>query len=299
VDDAWNFWTTSTVHRNNLLSERFREIGIGIATSDTGTYYTLNFGSRPGVLPFFVESSGGPNVVLTLSNEEASSGSGGAMGRVVEVRVAEGEDVSQATWQAWQRTIPFALSSNTGEHRITVEYRDARGITATYYRIITLTGALQPTPQSGTQAASQPTNPPTIRSSSTPTTAPTDTPTPLPSSTPTVPPTDTPTPVPTDTPTRQPTIQPSDTHTPTPTVTLTTLPSDTPTTQPIPRSGTQAAIEPANSPLSTPDDRSPIAALIDRGWSDAPMDVIGVLAGLHIAVIVMGAVAFVRRTTRP
>src|SRR3989304_3857569 len=69
---------------------RYRGAGGG----GNGTYYPLTFGARPGVLPFFVDQGsvvGSPAVTLTLSNEEAEpAGSGGTMGRAVEIRVGEG-----------------------------------------------------------------------------------------------------------------------------------------------------------------------------------------------------------------
>ncbi|NTU63245.1 MAG: CAP domain-containing protein, partial [Chloroflexi bacterium] len=68
VDVAWDFWTGSQVHRGNILKPRYREIGIGVGRSDNGTYYTLNFGAQPNVLPFFVTGSA-PVVTLLLTNE--------------------------------------------------------------------------------------------------------------------------------------------------------------------------------------------------------------------------------------
>lgn len=48
LDDAWEFWTQDPPSRDNLLTGYFREIGIGVATSAKGTYYTLTFGTAPG-----------------------------------------------------------------------------------------------------------------------------------------------------------------------------------------------------------------------------------------------------------
>src|SRR3990172_2405296 len=240
VDDAWTFWTGSTVHRNNLLNEHHREVGIGAAAGANGTYYTLTFGARPGVLPFFVDQGsvvGSPAVTLTLSNEEAEpAGSGGTMGRAVEIRVGEGEDLSAVAWQPWQRTIQFALSSVDGEHRIYVEYRDANGAVASYFRLVTLTGAAAP-------STATPTTIPTVQPTSTHTATPAST--------------DTPTVVPTDTP------APSATPTATP------LPSPTSTPAP-PRPPPPPPPPPAPPPPAPPATKTPaiVALRSDRTATD-------------------------------
>ena len=101
VDAAWNFWINSQVHRANLLNPRYREIGIGVGASDNGTYYTLNFGAQPNVLPFFVTGSA-PVVTLLLTNEnDITTGEGVAiMGQATQVRIAEGTDTSSVAMAA-------------------------------------------------------------------------------------------------------------------------------------------------------------------------------------------------------
>ena len=306
VGDAWGFWTTSSVHRNNLLSERYREIGIGVATtSANGTYYTLKFGARPGVLPFFVDQGSAlttPNVTLTLSNEEAlPGGSDGTMGRAVEIRVGEGEDLSAVAWQPWQRSIPFTLSNVAGQHRITVEYRDSNNTIASYFRIVSLTGApLQVTP---TPSATPRAGPSATALLPTATLSPADLPTAIPTSTPS--PSATPPPSTTFTPSPMSTF----TSTPLPTATsvsivlTTTTPGSTPAptgSSPLETSlaPSPAALAPTSDLASAPIDRSPIAALVARGWSDAPMDLLGLIVGLQIAVVVIGAAIIVRRSMK-
>lgn len=272
VDDAWNFWTTSTVHRNNLLSERYREIGIGAATSANGAYFTLNFGSRPGVLPFFVDPDGvlsSPNVTLLLSNEEATpGGSGGSMGRAVEVRA--GEEASPGDWQPWQRSIPFTLSNVAGPHRITVDYRDVRGTIASYFRTVSL-GSIAPTA----------------------TLAPTTTPTDFPSDTPTFPPTAAPTDTVTPTPTPSRTLTPASSATPSPTLAPTEarLPPATATREPAATVAPSPSIQPETA-------AAPVEKLIERGWSDAPLDWLGLIVGLQAGAILIGAWIALRRLTR-
>ncbi|MGH2592142.1 MAG: CAP domain-containing protein [Anaerolineae bacterium] len=305
VGDAWGFWTTSSVHRNNLLSERYREIGIGVATSANGTYYTLKFGARPGVLPFFVDQGSlldSPVVALTLSNEDAApGGSSGTMGRAVEIRAGEGEDFSAAAWQPWQPSIPFTLSNVAGEHRVTVEYRDSKNTIVSYFRIVSLAGAqpqVTPIPSATLSAGPSATAlPPTA------TLSPTDPPTAIPTSTPT--PSATPPPSATFTP------SPMSTFTPTPLPTATSvsivLTTTTPGSTPAPSGSgppetslapSPAALAPTSDFALAPIDRSPIAALVARGWSDAPMDLLGLIAGLQIAVVVIGAAIIVRRSMK-
>ncbi len=46
---AWNFWINSPVHYASLTNRNVNEVGVGIASSATGRYYTLVFGRRTGV----------------------------------------------------------------------------------------------------------------------------------------------------------------------------------------------------------------------------------------------------------
>lgn len=46
------------------------------------------------------------------------------------------------------------------------------------------------------------------------------------------------------------------------------------------------------------DDRSPLEAFVARGWSGAPEDLIGLMIGLQLAALVLGAVFLARRSTR-
>ena len=277
VDAAWGFWTTSTVHRNNLLNGRYREIGIGVATAANGTYYTLVFGSRPGVLPFFVEQGSllsDPRVTLTLSNEEASpGGASDAMGEAFEARVGEGEDLGAAAWQPWQRTIAFTLSNAAGQHRITVEYRDAGGTIASYFRLVTLDVVA---PAATNQPANQPTDQPTNTATATATPEPAAT--------------------------KPPTALPSATFTPVPSPSFTASPASRPTRQPS-HQPTLAPTTPAvetPSPKATANSLSPnlLDTLIASGWSDAPDGWLAAAVGLQIVALVLGAAALIRRSTK-
>lgn len=298
VDAAWQFWTTSTVHRNNLLSERYREIGIGVAPGSAGgSFFTLTFGARPGVLPFFVDQGSllnTPSVTLTLSNEEAAPGGpGGAIARAVEVRVGEGEDLSAIAWQLWQRTISFTLSNSDGPHRITVEYRDARGITASYFRLVTLAVApAQVSPTTTLEPAPAPTETP----ASTPAVHPIDTP--FLSETPTRLPSATSTPSPSATSTAGlPTASSTSTAEPRVSILLTATIAGSPTPAPQVALAPTDAARPALG-ATPPADSPPLAVLVERGWSDAPRDIMGLLAGLQVVVAALAAWVILRRVNR-
>jgi uncharacterized protein YkwD len=48
VDDTWQYWTQDPAHRDSLLSQQFRDVGIGVAKGPGGTlYYTMDLGARP------------------------------------------------------------------------------------------------------------------------------------------------------------------------------------------------------------------------------------------------------------
>ncbi len=221
VAAAWNFWSNSQVHRANILKPRYREIGIGVGRSDNGTYYTLNFGAQPNVLPFFVTGSA-PVVTLLLTNEnDITTGEGVTiMGQATVVRLVEGTDTSSVGWQPWAQTIPFQLSQAAGQKTITVEYKDDLGRGTKFSRTFNVSdlGSSLPTP----------TISPSATAAATAAATNTVTPTPISSTRPiTGTPTSTATATLTPTPTA--TTQPTATGTPEPSVTP--LPTESPTAQ--------------------------------------------------------------------
>jgi uncharacterized protein YkwD len=57
-------WMNSPGHRANILSPKFSEIGVGVASGRTyGTYWTQEFGTRPGVTPD--DSAAAPQAATT------------------------------------------------------------------------------------------------------------------------------------------------------------------------------------------------------------------------------------------
>jgi hypothetical protein len=302
VDAAWDFWSGSQVHRANILKPRYREIGIGVGRSANGTYYTLNFGAQPNVLPFFV-TGGAPLVTLLLTNEDdIATGEGvSIMGLVTQVRIAEGTDTSNAQWQPWAQSIPFQLSDAAGQKTITIEYRDELGRGAKFSRTFNAAdlGSAPPTPTE-TPAA-------TAAASITPTA----TSTPAPASTGTLPPTPTATPQPTETPTVVPTETPSPTETPTaeptqatvtiePTVTPALLASPTPKAAATPQLiAADLATYPAASRLTPPAPRpaAPDRPLFD--FADSPgLNMFAIVIGLQAIVLIVAGVVIVVRVRR-
>jgi hypothetical protein len=321
VDAAWNFWINSQVHRANLLNPRYREVGIGVSQSGNGTYYTLNFGAQPNVLPFFVTGSA-PVVTLLLTNEnDITTGEGVAiMGQATQVRVAEGDDTRAASWQPWSPTISFQLSDTPGSHTITVEYKDDLGRGTKSSRTINVSElAVEPTP-TPTPIGAAPTTTPeptaTAEATATPTLAATEaltgtaaiTPTATATATPTATalPTETATPVDTSTP------PPADTPVPQiveaaatlePTATSTPIASPTPSVTAAATArliAANLATYPAASRLTPPAPRpaSPERPILDE--TPSPIgQLFAIVLGLQaVALLGIGAVVAVRLRRR-
>jgi hypothetical protein len=310
VDAAWDFWINSQVHRANILKPRYREIGIGVGHgANGGTYYTLNFGSQPNVLPFFVTGSA-PVVTLLLTNEnDITTGEGVAiMGQATQVRIAEGPDTDGAAWQPWAQSISFQVSEGGGQKTITVEYKDdlGRGTrsartfsmsdlspaqpTATATETATATVTADAAPTATTAVAATPTATGTPAPTATGTPQPTDTPPPPPTDTPTAAPTETPPPVATAT-SEPPTATATADHTVTPAV----LASPTRTAAPL-LIAANLATYPSASRLTPPPPRpaQPDRPLFD--FTSAPgLDTLTIVIGLQAVVLAaIGGIVFIK-----
>jgi hypothetical protein len=260
VEDAMAFFLGSTVHRSNILSSMYREIGIGVATDTAGrSYYVLVFGVRPNVLPIFINdgaaSTDNPEIAIRLTNEEARpDGEGTAfMGRAIEIHISNEPDFDDFPWQPWDTYVSWNLPSTPGEYTIYVQFRDAAGRTATSPDSIVL--------GEGTPVTPSPVPPPTA--------TPEPTVTPIPPS-----PTPVPTPIPTTVPTPEPTLEPTATPLPSPTPFPTTRPAAVPATP-----------FPTWTPLPTPVPQ-------ETGDPDLPLGVLAVLQG---AVLILGIYFALRR----
>jgi len=185
---ALDWWMSTDTDERRILSNRFREIGIGAATAANGwVYWTLDLGAQPNVLPAFV--NGGVSsvdttaITLTLTTENVvPSGEGvSTLGQPVQVRVASDESFAGTDWQPWAPQVPFRLLAQA-QQKIYVLYRDTEGRTASFWIAVTLTkvppATLTPSPTW--------TPPPSITPLPTNTRRPTDTPPPSRTPTPTV-----------------------------------------------------------------------------------------------------------------
>ncbi len=119
-----------------FVSDEYRELGIGYATDNGGVnYFVVDFGSRPGVLPVFIndgaESTDSPVVAVRLTNELAvPMGEGSRMGRAIDVRLSDTLDFAGAEWQPWEVLVPWTLGSlEPGPYAVYVEFRDGAGRT--------------------------------------------------------------------------------------------------------------------------------------------------------------------------
>ncbi|MGH2542063.1 MAG: CAP domain-containing protein, partial [Ardenticatenaceae bacterium] len=131
--EAMAFFLEDQVHRDNLLSPVWREVGVGRAEQPGGQeLWVVLFGAQPGVLPVFINQDAARTtdslVTVQLSAEEAGY-SEELFTDPVEVRVAEAEQLAEAPWQPWQPEVTVELSSGGGEKSVVVEYRDAQGHT--------------------------------------------------------------------------------------------------------------------------------------------------------------------------
>jgi uncharacterized protein YkwD len=271
---AFDWWMGTDTDNRRILSDRFREVGIGAATAANGwIYWTLDLGAQPNVLPAFV--NGGVSsvdtiaITVTLTTENAvPSGEGAStIGQPVQVRVASDESFTGTDWQPWAEQIPFGLQAQA-QQKVYLLYRDAEGRTASFWIAVTLThvppATFTPTPTW--------TPPPSI------------------------------TPLPTNT--RKPTDTPPPTQTPMPTVsegeiaTLVPLPSATsvlagipPTATPSPLSGTSVA-----QPRSTLRPRTTPTPVVAGPYGAPPPDLPQAVCILQSVALVLAALTILRRS---
>lgn len=255
VQEALAWFLSDPPHRENILSTRYREIGIGVATDTEGrSYYVLDFGARPNVLPIFINdgaaSTESPQVAVRLTNEEAYPQGQGTVyiGRALEVRISNTPDFDDLPWQPWEPLVAWTLPEEPGEHTVYIQFRDGAGRTAASAdAILLLSGAGTPTP-----------SPPT--------------PTPLP----------TPSPIPSPIPSPSPTEVP-------PTATPAFSPIPSPTPRP---SSTPTPLQVTVTPFATWTPLSP-APLPER--SGAPGTPLGLLCGLEALAVLLGVYLALRR----
>jgi uncharacterized protein YkwD len=173
LEDAFDWFMDDPEHRENILSSRYREIGIGAATDEEGrSYFVLDFGARPNVLPIFIndgaETTESTDVAIRLSNETARPEGQGTLyiGRAIEIRTNDSQDFEGLPWQPWEELVAWTLPDEPGERAAYVQFRDGAGRTTTSFDTIYLepgegTPSPPPATDTPTAAPTTPTAPPT------------------------------------------------------------------------------------------------------------------------------------------
>jgi hypothetical protein len=261
--------------KSRILSTRFREVGMGAVTASNGwTYWTLDLGAQPNVLPAFV--NGGAThvdsvaVTLTLTTESAVPAGEGTntIGQSVQVRVASDDSFTGTDWQPWAAQVPFKLLPKA-QQKIYVLYRDAQGRTAPFSISVTLT-RVPPTP--------------TFTSTPPPTLTPPPSITPLPSNTP----------EPTET--SQPTRTPIPTFAGGESVTLTAAAPGTPPSAMPSASSTTLSVAPLATARATPRPRFTPTVVATGLYGPAPQALPLAVCGLQAVAFVLAALLIVRRS---
>lgn len=146
----------------------YREMGVGYAEDGQGVhYFVITFGSRPGVLPVFVndgaEITDSPQVAVWLSNEEAEPfGEGSWIGKAIEVQLSNTPSFDDVPWQPWEPLLPWLLeSTEPGDYAVYVQFRDGANRTAVAEATIRLVapGEAPPTPTPLPDIIAQPSEP--------------------------------------------------------------------------------------------------------------------------------------------
>ncbi len=303
-------WMDLPGARSNILHDKYREVGIGVANDAVGlTFWTLTVGARPNVLPVLVNEGAASvdtiTVTLRLVPENAvPEGLGTAMGQPVAYRASLSSQFVGAEWETWAEQVTFVLDETPGRQTVYVQLRDAADRTAVSQTSVTLSDLdVTVTPTGAVETATPGTPAATLTISATPTptpeTLPTATGTATATATPT--PTGTRTPIPTvsatPSPTASATVTPpptaSATHTPAPTETATSTPSPTepPTIPPAPTGPPEPAV-----PL--PEPTQPISPEVDEDEAE-PASLASRVApwalGLQIVALVLGVYVALRR----
>jgi len=236
AEAPFNNWMSDAGARSNLLHEEYREVGVGVASDGAGrTFWTLNVGARPNVLPVLINGGATSVEAITVTlrlfpENVVPQGRGTAIGQPTEYRASTNSRFPAAAWAPWAAQVSFVLDETPGPQTVYVQLRDSAGRTIISQASVTLIGprmTTTPTPTLTTVAAAATA---TRTSPSSPTSTATATATPMPSASPTI------TPVASATPTASPAATPTSapTSSPRPTAAATPLPFETASASPTP-----------------------------------------------------------------
>lgn len=120
---AVSSWMDSPGHRANMMSPKYREIGVGFAQGG-GTYeryWVQNFGARAEVFPVIIE-----NEIYEISNRTVQLAIHGE-GRATLMRVANDSDLTGADWVPFQLSLSWDLLPGNGTRTVYVQLRTEGG----------------------------------------------------------------------------------------------------------------------------------------------------------------------------
>jgi len=260
---AFDEWLSQSGARSNLMSSKYREVGIGFANDVQGrVYWTLTVGAQPNVLPVLINDGvtrvDSITVTLRLLPENVvPEGLGTAMGQPQAYRASTDAQFVGAEWAPWAAIASFTLDETADPQTVYVQLRDGDGRTTVSQARVTLGEPDDTDDVTGTIVADGTVTPtvtsvPSTDPSGTPTVSPkptqtvTATVTPMSSATTKPTPSATQTPV-TPTPTTEAstaTASPQPSHTPTPLPTI--------TNSPVPPETATSTLRPSATALATP-----------------------------------------------
>jgi len=124
-------WIGSPSHCAILMHPQLREIGVGFSAGGSHkTYWTLDAGSQPNVLPIFINFDDGEThncqITLSMTNEEVS-GFGG-IDYAHEVSINNTANFTGAAWEPYSPHKTWVLMEGPGPKTVYVKYRDSEGL---------------------------------------------------------------------------------------------------------------------------------------------------------------------------
>ena len=127
-------WMDSTGHRDIILDGQLREVGAGfVAGGYYGTYWTVDFGSQPNVLPVFINfddiETQSRQATLYLTNETVSDW--GGIDFASNVMISNDPNFAGAQWEAYSTQKPWTLPTGNGAKTFYVKFRDDNGAVVT------------------------------------------------------------------------------------------------------------------------------------------------------------------------
>lgn len=139
-------WLDSPGHRDNLLADGHREIGLGYYRQSHPEgqgrgYIAQMFGSDPVYPPVIINNEAlyttAPQVNLYIYDRAPGGGFGG-LGPAIEMQVSNEPSFAQASWEPFVTEKPWTLEPGTGWRTVYVKTRDAWGRTVVVQDVIYL-----------------------------------------------------------------------------------------------------------------------------------------------------------------